>query len=159
MDNPGTAPAAGNRGNGGPTSTVADSRGGTVARGRARGGLSALIPLLALVLLLFPGACADMADLMRLDVGLAKEFGQANVNLTNTHLTVTFPNSRFAGRPDEAETARKAAEYVRDHYPKYRSLDGITIAFQSHHQYGPVGYTSSQGSYDFTQGDLGPPRR
>jgi hypothetical protein len=117
------------------------------------------VPLFALTAVLLAAGCGDFTDLVQLSSGLKKDFGQASVNLTNgSHLTVTFTNPPPAAASSEAQTARRVAEYVRDHYRKYGALEDVTVAFETHRQYGPVGYTRGNGSYTFTRADLGASR-
>lgn len=115
------------------------------------------IPLFALAAVLLAAGCGDIADLMRLSSGLTKEFGPASLNQTDDgHLTVSLTNSPPAA--DEEQTARRVAEYVRDHYRSYGTLVDVTVDFQTHRQVGPVGYTRANGSYTFTRADLGTSR-
>jgi hypothetical protein len=118
------------------------------------------LPLLAIATLILGAGCGDLKDMLRLSSGISHDFGQNSVNLSNGHLlTVTLKNSRAAGHPDEAQTARRVAEYVRDHYPGFGRLQYVVVAFQQNRQYGPVGYTAGQGSYTFSPGQLGEPHR
>jgi hypothetical protein len=117
-------------------------------------------PLIAIAGLMLTTACGGLVDLMRLSSGINHDFGQNSVNLSNGHLlTVTMKNSTAAGRPDEARTARRVAEYVRDHYPGFERLQYVVVAFEQTRQTGPVGYTAGQGSYTFSPGQLGEPHR
>jgi len=116
------------------------------------------VPLFALIAVLLATGCRDIADLMRLSAGLNKDFGQTKVNLTNgTHLSVTLTNPSPAAVSNEQQTARRVAEYVRDHYPKYGALEDVTVVLETHRQYGPVGYTRGTGSYTFARADLKSP--
>jgi hypothetical protein len=114
------------------------------------------IPLVALVAALSITACGDLGDMLRLSAGLRKDFGQAKVGISNgSHLTVTLQRAPA----DEEQTARRAAEYVRDHYRKYGRLDDVSVVFETHRQNGPVGYTRGNGGYTFTRAELGAPRQ
>jgi hypothetical protein len=118
------------------------------------------LPFVAIAALVLVAACGGLVDLMRLSSGINHNFGLNSVNLSNGHLlTVTMKNSPAAGRPDEARTARRVAEYVRDHYPGFGRLQYVVVAFEQTRQTGPVGYTAGPGSYTFSPGQLGEPHR
>ena len=119
----------------------------------------------ALVLLaltaLTPG-CGELKDLFTLQQGLAVAFNApaVSVNINNrSHLTVTFTNSKVAELPDSerAIVARQVAEYVRDHYRAYATLEDISVGFSRASAVGPVSYTANQIPYSFTTADLGTP--
>lgn len=125
-------------------------------RGRLKG-------LQLLIVATLAAGCADLRDIMSLQQGLAKEFNEAgiNVNLNNgKYLTVTFSNSSATDLPDaeRAAFARRVAEYVRDHYPHYSSLESIGIGFASVTKTGPVTFTNTTVPYRYTPQDLGPPK-
>jgi hypothetical protein len=111
--------------------------------------------------LLFAAGCRDIVELLRLSVGVKKEFGQqARVELFNRrHLIIRLENSPLAGRPDEAKVARRVAEFARDHFPRYRQLDDVQVVFEARRHYGPVGYARGTRGYTFTRAELGEPRR
>jgi hypothetical protein len=107
--------------------------------------------------------CADLKDLLSLQQGLAHEFDTSaiNVNLSNSaYLTVVFSNSPVSNRsePERAEFARRVAEYVRDHYPRYDQLQSIQVGFASVKGVG-ITFTSTQIPYRFTPAELGPPHQ
>jgi hypothetical protein len=104
-------------------------------------------------------ACG-MGDLMRFSVGLTREFGPASVNVNGEHLTITLQRAppRAGSAVGEEAEARRVAEYVRDHYTPWEDLADVTVAFQSHQQYGPVGFTQGRGNFTFTHAELGAPR-
>jgi hypothetical protein len=110
---------------------------------------------LALVCLL---AACGAGDLFRLAAAVTREFGPSSINITNSHLTVTLQRpGADSSQAGQAARARRVAELVRDRYAGYAGLDDISVVFQSHTQYGPVGLTRGQGSYTFTRAELGPP--
>jgi|SRR5690242_2889308 len=107
-------------------------------------------------------ACSDLADLRSLQRGLAAQFSAStvNVNVNNgVQLTVMLANSRAASFPDsEREVfARRVAEYVRDHYPKYDRLQMVRVGFTKVARAGALSVTSSSVPYSFTRQDLGSP--
>lgn len=103
-----------------------------------------------------------LQDLLTLQQGLAREFNQAaiSVNINNNYLTVTFSNAPADTLPeaDRAAYARRAAEYVRDHYTHYSALRSIDVRFATVSKTGPVTYTRSSAPYHFAPADLGPPK-
>ena len=120
------------------------------------------LPLLVATTLAVAG-CADLRDIMTLQQGLAKEFNEPaiGININNTaYLTITFANAPADTLPEKyrAAYARRAAEYVRDHYTHYSSLQSIDVRFASVTKTGPVTYTQSSTPYHFTPADLGPPK-
>src|SRR5213593_2886052 len=119
-----------------------------------------IVPLLLATVLIL--GCADMKDLMSLDVALMSEFHEqsVHVDLSSHALTVTFANSTRATAPDsvKAAFARQVAEYVRDHYAHYSSLELIIVGFSKVSQTGPVTVTRGEASFQFTPQDLGAPK-
>ena len=107
-------------------------------------------------------ACAELRDILTLQQGLAKEFNEPaiGININNTSMTITFANVSADTLPekDRAAYARRAAEYVRDHYTHYSSLQSVDVRFASVTKTGPVTYTQSSTPYHFTPADLGPPK-
>jgi len=93
---------------------------------------------------------------------MVREFHEPgiSINITNAYLTVTLANSAADSLPEveKAAYARRIAEYVRDHYPKYSSLTSIDVGFASVTKTGPVTYSQSSARYHFTPADLGPPK-
>lgn len=118
-------------------------------------------PFTAFVIATLALGCADLRDLLSLQQGLTREFNEAGVGVNinnNVSLTVTFSNSSAAGLsdPERAAFARRVAEYVRDHYARYESLQAISVGFAAVTKAGPVKYTERTVPYRFTPGDLGP---
>jgi len=115
----------------------------------------------ALVLLSLLG-CAELGALVALQQGMAREFHEygISINISNASLTVALANSAADSLPEveKAAYARRVAEYVRDHYPKYSSLTSIDVRFASVAKTGPVTYSQSSAGYHFTPADLGPPK-
>lgn len=101
---------------------------------------------------------------MTLQQGLAREFNQSaiGINVNNAaYLTVTFASAPAGDSLPDAERAayaRRAAEYVRDHYAHYSLLQSINVRFATVTKTGPVTYTQSSAAYHFTPADLGPPK-
>jgi CRISPR/Cas system CMR-associated protein Cmr5 small subunit len=119
--------------------------------------LFALLVLIALTL-----ACGELKDLFALQQGLAAEFKTPaiSVNINNgSHLTVTFTNSKVGelSDSDRAIVARQAAEFVRDHYHDYATLEDVSVGFARSRTAGPITYTNNQVPYSFATTDLGQP--
>ncbi len=114
------------------------------------------------------GACDSMRemggllkDLQALQTGLSATFHEpgVTVNVNNTrYLTVIFVNAANATQPEETRAgfAHQVAEYVRDHYPRYKELTSIAVGFRR--QAGIAGFSmsSQQVPYQFAAADLGP---
>ena len=93
---------------------------------------------------------------------LNNTYGPAFVGSTTadaTALEVTFLEPAFAQRADAERraTARKVAEYVRDHYPRYKMLDKVIIAFPTKKELAAEKLPHVAGTYTFTRAELGPP--
>jgi hypothetical protein len=89
-------------------------------------------------------------------------YGPAFVGSTTadaTALQVTFLESPFAERADAERqaAARKVAEYVRDHYAQYKTLDKVIIAFPTKKELAADKLPHIAGRYTFTRTELGPP--
>lgn len=109
-------------------------------------------------------ACADLKDIFSLQRGLAQEFhtNAINVNLSNSaYLTIVFSNSPAAALPDSerAVFARRVAEFVRDHYPKYEQLTSIDVGFAAVRGGAGISFTKTDVPYRFTPVELGPPKQ
>ncbi|HYJ79296.1 MAG TPA: hypothetical protein VEW03_06835 [Longimicrobiaceae bacterium] len=119
-----------------------------------------LVPLLLLGIGLATASCRDLAQLVVLSAGIGREFHVTGIssNLSGSHLTIVFENSRFAADPEpvRAATAREVAEYVRDHYPGYPELQQVTIQFGSGGSSGGFSSSLQAEGYTFTPADLGP---
>jgi len=107
--------------------------------------------------------CAELRDMMTLQQGLVREFNETgiNININNrANLTVTFSNSPAADLSDaeRAAFARQVAEYVRDHYAHYSTLETIAVGFSTVTKTGPITYTNTTVPYRFTPRDLGQPK-
>ena len=93
---------------------------------------------------------------------LSKVYGDTYIayeNEDSTNLLVAFPNSPFAERPDSARrvTARKVAEYVRDHFARYKKLDKVTVEFLTRKESERL-WVNIAARYVFTRTELGEPR-
>jgi len=87
------------------------------------------------------------------------DYGQCITGGEDRHLTVRCLNSPFAERPEveRANTARKVAEYVRDHDPKYKGLQDVTVVLLGKKESVAGGTTHPRASYTFTPAELGKP--
>ncbi|HEV7591033.1 MAG TPA: hypothetical protein VGO40_23185 [Longimicrobium sp.] len=93
---------------------------------------------------------------------LSREYGLAFVDFQttdSTELRVAFPSSPFADGPDVARrgTARKVGEYVRDHYPRYKALNKVTVEFLTKKETVADTLKHVAASYTFSRAALGPP--
>jgi len=94
--------------------------------------------------------------------GLNDIYGPAFVGsptVDATALEVTFLESPFAEQADAERRveARKVAEYVRDHYPRYKTLDKVIIAFPTKKELAAGKLSHIAAQYTFTRAELGPP--
>ena len=122
---------------------------------------------LRLVPLLLAGLALTACRKSQLEDDLSKMYGPAwvtfayrdSMHVDSTHLLVTFPASEFAGRPDStrAATARKVAEYVRDHDPRFKTLGKVTVEFMTRKEM-EAGGKHVAARYVFTRTELGEPR-
>lgn len=121
-----------------------------------------LRPALALLVVLALPACRDEGR-QQLSNELSERYGTAIVgardSLANA-LVVVFPSSPFADRTDAERrgTARKVAEYVRDHYLAYKGIDKVTVEFLTNKETVGEKPQDIAARYTFTRGELGPPR-
>jgi hypothetical protein len=109
-------------------------------------------------------ACADLKDIFSLQRGLAQEFHTNAINVTlsnSSYLTILFTNSPSAALPDSerAVFARRVAEFVRDHYPKYEQLTSIDVGFAAVHGAAGISFSKTDVPYRFTPAQLGPPKQ
>ncbi len=116
-----------------------------------------------LLLFVLSLACGDLREIISLQQGLAREFHDpgVNINLNNAvHLTVLFADSSRAALPDSdrAAFAFRVAEYVRDHYARYDTLQTISVGFATVKQTGPITFKNSRVLYRINPHDLGPSR-
>jgi|1186.fasta_scaffold59847_2 hypothetical protein len=76
-----------------------------------------------------------------------------------TALEVTFLESPFAEQADAERraAARKVAGYVRDHYPRYKALDKVIIAFPTKKELAAGKLSHVAGTYTFTHTELEAP--
>lgn len=108
-------------------------------------------------------ACGDLRDIMSLEQGLVREFHEPGININlnvSGQLAIAFANSPAADLPDSEREAyaRRVAEYVRDHFPRYDALTSISVGFTSVKRTGPLTVTNAPVPYRFTPRDLGAPR-
>ena len=108
-----------------------------------------LFPIVALLVL---SGCNDGG------VGqeLSKNYGDCLTLLQDSvrSIRVICGNSPLAERPDSerVHTARKIAEFVRDHHPEYKGRERVVVEFR-----GKKGDPNAAPHYDFSTGKLGPP--
>ena len=120
------------------------------------------IALTTVVALASSLACADFKEMLSLQQGLVQEFQTSaiSININSDNLTIVFSNSPNANLPEEerAAFARRVGEYVRDHYAGYDHLQRIQVGFAS--VKGTAGFriTNTQVPYQFSPGELGPPK-
>ena len=117
------------------------------------------LPVLALAL-----AVPACMDTRQLDDDLTRDYGPVDIHCATSDqrvLRVTFLSSPFADRGDAERrmTARKVAEYVRDHYPRYKSLNKVMVGFQTKKETAADTLYQARAavSYSFTRAELGPP--
>jgi hypothetical protein len=100
-----------------------------------------------------------LRELQGLQPDLAREFGEPNITLAinNATLTVVFVNSSLAAlsTPERSDAARRVAEYVRDHFESYASLQTIAVGFQVRHAVAGVSAARTEVPYTFSTSDLG----
>lgn len=110
--------------------------------------------------LLMLSACVD-ADDGGVSEALSRDYGSCSTSSADPgHLTVTCRDSPFAARPnaERKKTARKIAEYVRDHHPKYKGVEDVTVAVLDKKEPEPVlDVRNLTNTYTFTAAELGPP--
>lgn len=116
------------------------------------------LPLLVLALVV-PACRKDDGGFSE---ALNDRYGPAFVGSTTadaTTLEVTFLASPFAERADAERraAARKVAEYVRDHYPGYKALDKVIIAFPTKKELSADKLSHIAGRYTFTRAELEAP--
>ena len=116
--------------------------------------------LFALVLTL--AACRDEGR-SQLEHELGERYGMVIVGASDSlanDMVVMFPSSPFADRVDAERrgTARKVAEYVRDHYPA-KGIDKVTVAFLTKKEMSADTLLKHvAASYTFTRAELGSPQ-
>jgi hypothetical protein len=113
--------------------------------------VSALLPLVVLA------ACNT-----KVSFGLGTDqFGDCLVGeQAARRMMVICQNPQIAGRADAERktTARKVAEYVRDHDDKYKGLDDVTVMFLGKKEVSDKEIESRVPRYTFTTAELGKPR-
>ena len=114
------------------------------------------LPVLALVLVV--PACMDTRQL---DDDLTRDYGPVEIHHPTSDqrvLRVTFLSSPFAERGDAERrvTARKVAEYVRDHYPRYKALDKVSVEFMTRKET-EAGGKHVAATYSFVRRELDAP--
>lgn len=108
--------------------------------------------LLLVSLCILALASCGVRELMELHSGLTQEFSDAMIQkLTygtsgrETVLSVNVSTRTYLPVSERDRFARRMAEYVRDHYPKYQQLDAVHIEL------------TGDGRYRYTCTDLGSP--
>jgi hypothetical protein len=118
--------------------------------------ISPLLSLSRLAVVLLP-LVVSACDNSGVAAELSRTYGDCSLERQDHGaIEVLFTDSPFAERSDETRrtTARKVAEYVRDHYPKYKGATGVTVAFQSKKEAAKDGKHAA-ATYTFTRADLG----
>lgn len=120
---------------------------------------SARLPVRFFLLTLVLAGCSD-AD-ARLEQELTPIYGSVIVTEEAHDLSVSFLNSPFAGRPDadRRKTARKVAEHVRDHDPRFKTMDKVIVGFMTRKETETSAFRRIVASYTFTRAELEGPAR
>ena len=119
---------------------------------------------LGLVALAFAVAACRDEGRSQLEHELSERYGLVIVGASDSlanDMVVMFPSSPFADRTDAERrgTARKVAEYVRDHYPAYKGIDKVTVAFLTKKEMAADTLLKHvAASYTFTRVELGSPQ-
>jgi len=121
----------------------------------------ARLPLLLAGLAIGLAACQDFMDLTSLSAALNKEFNETRMEVhlnDRTHLAIVVEDSPLGRQVDSKrkETARKLAEFVRDHYAKYDVLEDVSVVFATSDASLATGYRE-EAAYTFTPAELGRP--
>lgn len=108
------------------------------------------------ILLAFTGLAITVGcdDVSR---GLSRDYGQCFIGGRGArHLEVTCLSSPFAERPEaeRASTARKVAEYVRDHDPKYKAAEDVTVRLLSKKESAKGDAKHARATYTFRAAEL-----
>jgi hypothetical protein len=88
------------------------------------------------------------------------DYGQCILGGAGRHLTVHCLSSPFADRAEaeRTNTARKVAEYVRDHDPKYKGAEDVTVVLLGKKESAAAEGAKHPGAtYTFTHAELGSP--
>jgi hypothetical protein len=114
---------------------------------------SRIVIVLLLVLAVF--GCSRLKDIFALRSGIVKEFGTENVTVTITNgeiMTVAFVNSPFTdqSREEQGDVARRVADYVREHYADFDSLDVVYVTFGTRRSAGCASYSETGEPFRFT---------
>ena len=121
--------------------------------------------LLLLVAVALPAAGCESLTLSR---NIKREVGatDVSVNLQDTRsvevsLWFDAPDGDAAGamEPARDEAARKAAEYIRDHYAGYDRLAEVIVEVRGRRGSAVSSYTQMDGVYTFPRRVLGAPKR
>ena len=114
---------------------------------------------LGLVALAFAVAACRDEGRSQLEHELSERYGMVIVGASDSlanDMVVMFPSSPFADRPDAERrgTARKVAEYERDHDPAYKGIDKVTVAFLTKKETVVDTLKHVAASYTFTRAEL-----
>lgn len=105
-------------------------------------------------------AAREVKKLATLDKALMARYRDRAIGLQEGGdvLTITFRNAPEDSLPPGARAtfARGVAEFVRDHYAGYASVDTVRVGFVSEHDYGPLNVTHSAEPYTYSRSELGP---
>jgi hypothetical protein len=114
--------------------------------------------LTAVALVLALGGCGRIQETLALQQGLTEEFGTEDVTISLSgggELTIQFTNwpAEGEGSGQRERTARQAAEYVRDNYPRFDSLSAVLVSFG----WEQGGVTTTEEPFRFTAAELRSP--
>lgn len=122
------------------------------------------MPVRARLLMLFAAlvslaACADLKALLALSNALSQQYHmQANVNLSNNHLTIRLPTDAVdAMKLDSLGRegfAHDVAAFTKAHYANASQLEDISIGFERHSSFGGAQLTVRETPYTFRVSDL-----
>ncbi len=109
----------------------------------------------AMALLVVLAGCSEMREVLALQRGLAAEFGTEAVTVSvegSTQMTVAFINSPFSEetRTEQALVARRAAEYVSEHYKQSDTLVAIYVTFGERRSVALASVTETGRPFRFT---------
>lgn len=104
-------------------------------------------------------AAHEAKKLATLDQALMARYPNRNIGIQEGGdvLTITFRNAPEDSLPpaERASFARGVAEFVRDHYVGYATVDTVHVGFMSEHDYGPLNVTHSAEPYAYSRAELG----
>ena len=117
---------------------------------------------ISLLLFVLLAGCSEMRELLALQRGLVAEFETEAVTVSieeGSKLTVAFIDSPFSGEtgPGQAPVARRAAEYVFEHYERSEGLSAVYVVFGEKRSAGTARVTVTGDPFVFTRVGLSEP--